>query len=203
MRKPEFNAAYTLALYPHDEDQSIEERREAQRGLYREFLMCTVTDTSFKDWYTVGNADFLTAGVVDGINYYSPNEEMEWFNIAVDHVNGLALPTGFYEQQDMEPVKYGDEEHPSCYRIVNHDGCLHNAYAIEELRGFTPEDLDAAAVELQQWAFNNTPALQKGSNLIHLDNLAQMIERFDGNVTGCRRALKEVNALYAKWFPNA
>ena len=45
--------------------------------------------------------DYFQVDEIEGIIYYTPNDEDWGAIIAVDHTNKLAIDTGFYEMDDM------------------------------------------------------------------------------------------------------
>ena len=65
----------------------------------------------------VRGTDYFLVGNIDGIKYYTPNDE-DWGSIiAVDNTNKLAIDTHFYEMDDMEHVD-------SDYKILCHNNLL-------------------------------------------------------------------------------
>ena len=61
--------------------------------------------------------DYFLVATIDGIQYYSPNDEYWGDIIAVDRKNEVAVYTGFYEMDDMA--------HPhSDYAMTFHQGTL-------------------------------------------------------------------------------
>lgn len=63
------------------------------------------------------SGDWLLIAKIDGIDYYTPNDE-DWGGIlAISEEHKLAHQTDFYEMDDMEsPAPYDD------YKQVIHDG---------------------------------------------------------------------------------
>ncbi len=82
-----------------------------QKDLYNRMVSFNLTDKC------VGSCDYFKVGKVNGILYYSPNDESWGAIIAVDHKNKLAINTGFYEMDDMEYID-------SDYAQVCHNGKL-------------------------------------------------------------------------------
>lgn len=67
----------------------------------------------------MNNFDFYHMATINGLDYYTPNNEDWGAIIVMDHKNELAEWTGFYEMDDMEaPAPYDD------YAFIEHDGKL-------------------------------------------------------------------------------
>jgi len=82
-----------------------------QANLYAELQNYNLTETLER------GTDYFLVGDINGVKYYSPNDEGWGAIIAVDHEHKLATSTGFYEMDDME--------HPgSDYAMVAHNGQL-------------------------------------------------------------------------------
>jgi hypothetical protein len=61
--------------------------------------------------------DYFKMATINGIDYYSPNDE-DWGDIiAIDHKNKVAVYTGFFEMDDMEAPGSG-------YAKMFHEGTL-------------------------------------------------------------------------------
>ena len=82
-----------------------------QADIYTEMQSLNLTDELEKE------TDYFLVDEIDGIKYYSPNDEDLGAIIAVSYEHQLAIYTGFYEMDDME-VEDSD------YAIVFHGGTL-------------------------------------------------------------------------------
>ncbi len=69
--------------------------------------------------------DYFKVGEVDGICYYTPNDESWGSIIAIDYANGLAAHTGFY---DMDDINAPDSD----YKMVMHENKLVCAFELPE-----------------------------------------------------------------------
>ena len=102
----------------------------ADTSRFHVIVYAALADYSFApsmrpDPNTIVSADYYECGLIDGINYYTPNDE-DWGGIiAVDHVNKKACYTGFYEMDDMEVPD-------SDYAIVLHEGALMCRFELPE-----------------------------------------------------------------------
>ena len=93
---------------------------ELQGALYEE-----LKGYSFADHITdpttgeIVSADFYKVDSIDGIDFYTPNDETWGGVVAVSHEHGLAHDTSFYEMDDMaSPAPLDD------YKMVIVDGVM-------------------------------------------------------------------------------
>ena len=88
-----------------------------QANLYVELKNYNLTTTLER------GTDYFQVGNINGVKYFSPNDEEWGAIIAVDDVNKLAVDTGFFEMDDME--------YPgSDYAMTAHNGQLMCAFEI-------------------------------------------------------------------------
>lgn len=76
---------------------------ENQYDLYNELMERYELAPSIRDEDgNIVSADYYQVGEIDGIKYYTPNDETWGGIVAISHENKLAIDTMFYEMDDME-----------------------------------------------------------------------------------------------------
>lgn len=73
-----------------------------QAALYEELKLYSFAPSVVDEDGNIVNADYYNVGSIDGIEYYTPNDETWGAIIAISHKDKLALWTSFYEMDDME-----------------------------------------------------------------------------------------------------
>jgi len=96
------------------------DRPELQGDLYAEIAAKYTCAPSITDADgNIVSADYYLVDTIDGIEFYTPNDEMWGGIVAIDHTNKLAHDTSFYEMDDMaSPAPYDD------YAMVVVDGVM-------------------------------------------------------------------------------
>ena len=99
----------------YDEDYGPDfynDNAKTYEGIVADYTYGPRPDDIKKPW-----PDFIEVGYIDGMKYYTPNNE-DWGPIIVmDHEAKLADSTGFYEMDDME-------YEGSDYKFVRYGGKL-------------------------------------------------------------------------------
>ena len=92
---------------------------ELQAPLYAELKEYTFADSIHGPDGEIVSADYYKIDSIDGIDFYTPNDE-DWGSIvAISHADELAHNTSFYEMDDMaSPAPYND------YAMVVVDGVM-------------------------------------------------------------------------------
>ena len=81
---------------PQTSAATIDGDAASQTTLYNELKVYSFTPPEC----TTG-CDYFHVGEVQGVEYYSPNDESWGSIVAVDHTNQVAALTGFYDMFDM------------------------------------------------------------------------------------------------------
>ena len=95
------------------------DRPELQGDLYAELMARYTFAPSVTDADgNIVSADYYHVGNVDGVDFYTPNDEDWGAIVAISHEHNLAHDTSFYEMDDMGNPDYDD------YHMVIVDGVM-------------------------------------------------------------------------------
>ena len=98
---------------------TIDGNAATQSALYQELTQYKLADNIRDDDGNIVSADFYKVDTIDGVEYYTPNDEDWGAIVAVSHEHKLALYTGFYEMNDMASKAPYDD-----YKMVVVDGLM-------------------------------------------------------------------------------
>jgi hypothetical protein len=90
---------------------------DAQRLFYKELQQYSFAASTLNNEGKVVSADYYLVLELDGIKYYTPNDERWGTIVAIDTAHELAVDTGFYETNDFE---YPDSDYKIVVNWLNH-----------------------------------------------------------------------------------